>query len=143
MVYLDGVSTEELQDALQGVEGKEPAQRLIAAIAHKNGIPEEELAEWFDVDPSKVSSWFKRLEQGPLHQYDQNAEAIDGPRKLTDDELDQLASAVDNPPEKAGYDHKTWNPGLIRRYIREQFGVEYPHGSAKRWANKAKKHVRE
>ena len=36
--HLDEISVEELQDALDNVDGKKPTQQLLAAIAYKNGI---------------------------------------------------------------------------------------------------------
>jgi chromosome segregation and condensation protein ScpB len=59
--HLDGISVEELQDALGNVDGKEPAQRLLAAIAYKNGVTQTELAEWYDVQRQKIYSWLTRL----------------------------------------------------------------------------------
>ena len=38
MDHLDEISVEELQRALNSVEGNKPAQRLTAAIAYKNGV---------------------------------------------------------------------------------------------------------
>jgi chromosome segregation and condensation protein ScpB len=43
--HLDEISVEELQDALDNVEEKKPTQRLLAAIAYKNGVTQTELAE--------------------------------------------------------------------------------------------------
>ncbi|OAQ51951.1 hypothetical protein HTG_14965 [Natrinema mahii] len=45
MDHLDKTSVEELQDALARVEGAKPTQRLLAAIAYKNGVTQTELAE--------------------------------------------------------------------------------------------------
>ena len=45
MGYLDEISVEELHDALNNAEGKKPTQRLLAAIAYKNGVTQIELAE--------------------------------------------------------------------------------------------------
>jgi hypothetical protein len=36
--HLDDISVEELQDALDNVEGKKPTEQLLAAIAYKNGV---------------------------------------------------------------------------------------------------------
>jgi chromosome segregation and condensation protein ScpB len=47
--HLGEVSVEELQDTLDNVDGKKPIQRLLAAIAYKNGVTQTELAEWYDV----------------------------------------------------------------------------------------------
>jgi len=41
--HLDKISVEELQNALDNVEGKKPTQRLLAAIAYKNGVTQTEL----------------------------------------------------------------------------------------------------
>jgi hypothetical protein len=38
----DEISVEELQDALDNVDGKKPTKRLLAAIAYKNGVTQTE-----------------------------------------------------------------------------------------------------
>jgi hypothetical protein len=43
--HLDEITVEELQDALDNVDGKKPIQRLLTAIAYKNGVTQTELAE--------------------------------------------------------------------------------------------------
>jgi len=47
--YLDEISAEELQDALDNVDGARPTQRLLAPIAYKNGVTQTELTEWYGV----------------------------------------------------------------------------------------------
>ncbi len=49
MDYLDEISAEELQDALDNVDGARPTQRLLAPIAYKNGVTQTELTEWYGV----------------------------------------------------------------------------------------------
>ncbi len=36
--HLDEIPVEELQNTLDNVDGKKPTQRLLAAIAYKNGV---------------------------------------------------------------------------------------------------------
>ena len=43
MDHLNEIAVEELQDALNNVDGSKPTQRLMAAIAYKNGITQTEL----------------------------------------------------------------------------------------------------
>ena len=62
MNHLDEISVEELQDALDNVDGNKPIQRLLAAIAYKNGVTQTELAEWYDVQRRTIYSWLKRLD---------------------------------------------------------------------------------
>ena len=61
MNHLDEISVEELQDALDNVDGNKPTQRLLAAIAYKNGVTQTELAEWYDVQRRTIYSLLKRL----------------------------------------------------------------------------------
>jgi len=49
MNHFDETFIKELQDSLDDVDGKKPTQRLLAAIAYKNGVTQTELAEWYDV----------------------------------------------------------------------------------------------
>jgi len=60
--HLDEIPVEELQDALDNVDGKKPTQRLLAAIAYKNGVTQTELAEWYDVQRRSIYNWLKRLD---------------------------------------------------------------------------------
>jgi transposase len=62
MDHLEEIAIEELQDALDNVEGKKPTQRLLAAIAYKNGVTQTELAEWYDVQRRTIYSWLKRFD---------------------------------------------------------------------------------
>ena len=62
MDHLDDISVKELQDALDNVEGKEPTERLLAAIAYKNGVAQAELAEWYDVQRRTIYNWLKRFD---------------------------------------------------------------------------------
>jgi len=41
--HLDEISVEDLQNALDNVDGKKSTQRLLAAIAYKNGVTQTEL----------------------------------------------------------------------------------------------------
>lgn len=69
MDHLDDISVEELQDALDNVEGKKPTERLLAAIAYKNGVAQTELAEWYDVQRRIIYNWLKRLDADESLEY--------------------------------------------------------------------------
>jgi len=84
MDHLDEVSVEELQDALDNVDEKKPTQRLLAAIAYKNGVTQTELAEWYDVQRRTIYSWLKRLDTDEsLAQAGSNDKCTGRKRKLS------------------------------------------------------------
>lgn len=67
--HLDEISTEELQDALGNLEGEKPTERLLAAIAYKNGVTQAEFAEWHNVHRKTIYNWLKRLDTNELLEH--------------------------------------------------------------------------
>ena len=132
MDHLDEITVEELQDALDEVEGKQPAQRLLAAIAYKNGITPTDLADWYCVSRRTIYSWFNRLENRPLAAAVTDAHRSGRPRKLTESEQNHLERTRLRPPTEASYDAPAWTTGLVREFIREHFDVEYSIPSCRR-----------
>lgn len=132
MNHLEEISVGRLQEALENVEGKKPAQRLIAAIAHKNGVSQTELAAWYGVERRTIYSWLKRLEAEPIEEAVSDRERTGRPRKLDDEEQRQLEGVLRKPPSEVGYDASTWNPALVQRYLEAEFDVAYSRPSCRR-----------
>ena len=103
MNHLDEISVEELQDALDNVEGKKPTQRLLAAIAYKNGVTQTELAKWYDVQRRTIYSWLKRLDTDEsLEQAVTDAHRSGRNRKLSEKEQQEFENLSTNHQRKSG-----------------------------------------
>jgi transposase len=137
MDRLDEIAVEELQHALNNVEGSKPTQRLTAAIAYKNGVTQTELAEWYGVQRRTIYSWLKRLETEPLEQAVQDDHRSGRPRKLTEEQQQQLEQTLQQPPTEAGIDAPAWTPALLDGFLEETFGVEYSIPSCRRLMKEA------
>ncbi len=138
MKHLDEISVEELQDALDNVDGKKPTQRLLAAIAYKNGVTQTELAEWYDVQRRTIYSWLKRLDTDEsLEQAVSNAKRTGRTRKISDSKQETFEETVHDPPEEAGIDAPAWTPALVQAYLEEEYGVEYSIPSCRRLLKEA------
>ncbi len=137
MEHLDEISLEELQEALEEVEGKKPTKRLLAAIAYKNGVTQTELAEWYDVERRTIYSWLKRLESESLTQAVIDADRSGRPRKLTGAQREQFERTVHEPPTAVGYNESAWTPELTQRYLEETYDVEYSIPSCRRLMKEA------
>lgn len=135
MGRLENVSVEELQRALDQVEGSKPTQRLLAAIAYKHGVSQTELAEWHGVQRRTVYSWFRRLEAEPLPDAVADDPRPGRPRKLADSQLAALRETLHEPPTAAGYEETNWSPQLLQRHLREAFDVGYSVPSCRRLLN--------
>src|SRR6056297_4330867 len=116
MDHLDEISIEELQQALDEVEGTKPTQRLLAAIAYKNGVTQTELAEWHNTGRRTIYSWLKRLDTDEsLEQAVTDAHRSGRKRKLSEKEQKEFEEAVHESPENVGVDAPAWTPALVQQ----------------------------
>lgn len=132
MDHLDAISVEDLQRTLDDVDGKKPTQRLLAAIAYKNGVSQTELAEWHDVQRKTIYSWLTRLDGESLERAVTDAHRPGRPPKLSPDQRTRLERTLHEPPTEAGYDALAWTPPLVRQYLNGTFDVDYSLSSCRR-----------
>ncbi|WP_086009782.1 IS630 family transposase [Natrinema pellirubrum] len=138
MDHLDEIPVEDLQDALDNVEGNKPTQRLLAAIAYKNGVTQTELAEWYGTGRRTIYSWLMRLDTDePLEQAVVDAKRTGRKRKLSDRQQEEFEQTVHEPPTEVGYDAPAWTPALVQQFLEETYGVEYSYPSCRRLLKEA------
>jgi transposase len=136
--HLDDISVEELQDALDNVDGKKPTQRLLAAIAYKNGVAQTELAEWCDIQRRTIYSWLKRLDTDEsLEQAVSDDKRTGRKRKLSESQQEDFEEAVHESPKEVGIDAPAWTPALAQEYLEDMYGVEYSLPSCRRLLKEA------
>jgi len=97
MDHLNEISVEELQEALDNVDGNKPTQRLLAAIAYKNGVTQTELAEWYDTERKTIYNWLNRLD--------------------TDEPLEQAVTDAHRSGRKRGSTPSTYGPKAATRSV--------------------------
>jgi len=138
MDHLDEISIEELQEALDNVEGKKPTERLLAAIAYKNGVTQTELAEWYDTSRRTIYGWLKRLDtDGSIEQAVTDAKRTGRKRKLSEQQQQEFKDAVHDSPEEVGIDAPAWTPALAQEFLADAFDVEYSIPSCRRLLKEA------
>ena len=138
MNHLEEISVEELQTALDNVEGKKPTQRLLAAIAYKNGVTQTELAEWYDVQRRTIYCWLKRLDTDEsLEQAVTDAHRSGRKRKLSEMQQQEFEATVHDSPQEVGIDAPAWTPALVQQHLAETYGVDYSVPSCRRLLKEA------
>jgi len=136
--HLDEISVDELQDALDNVDGKKPTQRLLAAIAYKNGVTQTELAEWYGVERRTIYGWLTRLETDePLEQAVRDDKRTGRKRKLSEKQQEEFEQTVHESPEEVGIDAPAWTPALAQQFLEETYDVEYSIPSCRRLLKEA------
>ena len=132
MARLSNTTIEELQQALKETEEKKSAQRLITAIAHKQGVTQSELADWFDVERKTIYNWLKRLEEDELRQAVQDRDRPGRPRKLDEEALSELKELLQKSPEAVDFDASVWTVTLVQTLLQNRFETEYSRSSCRR-----------
>jgi transposase len=136
--HLEKITPEELHEALNSVEGKNPTQRLLAAIAYKNGVTQTELAEWFGVGRRTIYSWLQRLDTAePLWEAVSDDHRSGRNRKLSETKLEEFQETLHEVPEEVGYDEPAWTTKLVRHHLKETYDVEYSIPSCRRLLKEA------
>ncbi len=99
---LNEISVEELQEALDNVDGNKPTQRLLAAIAYKNGVTQTELAEWYDTERKTIYNWLNRFDTDePLEQAVTDAHRSGRKRKISENSKKSLNKQSTNHPKRS------------------------------------------
>lgn len=137
MAHLSDTTIDELQDVLERVDDKTPAQRLIAAIAYKHGITQTDLADWFDVERKTIYNWLTRLEKRDVESASSDDQRPGRPRKLSEEQADELQEALHESPTEVGIDAPAWTTALVRRFISDRFGIAYSRPSCRRLMKEA------
>jgi transposase len=78
-----------------------------------------------------------RLDEGVMCRAVTDKKRPGRPRKLSPEERTRLETTLQESPAEAGYDVPAWTPELVRRHVREAFGVEYSLPSCRRLLSEA------
>ena len=137
MSRLEHISIKELHELLSEVGESTPTERILAAIAYKQGDSKTQLAERHDVTWKTVHSWLNRFAEQPIEQAPYDEHRSGRPAKLTDEQKEELFEDLHDLPEEFGYDRQVWFPVLVHHHVDEKFGVEYSLRHIRRLMNKA------
>jgi transposase len=137
MPTLDSVSVETLRDELRRVDSPKAAQRLMIAIAHKDGVSQTTLARRYGYSRKTVYNWLTRLERESLSAALEDDPKPGRPSRLDDAERRRLEAHLRMDPAAFEYDDSEWTPELVRRHLSDAFDVSYTLRSARTMLNEA------
>ena len=137
MGRLDDITLEELQELRKQTEGEIPRERVLAAIGRKQGDELETLAERHDVVEKTIRNWLDRFAEEPIEQAPYDDDRPGRPSKLDEEQREQFFEQLQQPPTELGYDQQAWSPTLLLHHVKEEYGVEYSEGHARKLLSKA------
>jgi transposase len=125
MAQLDDIPKADLWQLLDQIDNSVPIQRVLAAIATKQGDSTSRLADRHDVSQQTIRNWLSRFEDRPLDEAPFDDSRAGRPRKLTEEEQDRLMNELRESPEAVGFDRQAWFPRLVYHHLQSEYGVEY------------------
>lgn len=125
MARLESVTFDELRRQLAKTSEKKPAQRILTAIAYKQGDSKEALAERHDVCLKTIYNWLDRFREQPIEQAPYDASRSGRPPKLSDEQKEEFFDDLHQSPQEFGYDREAWFPLLAYHHLKDKYGVEY------------------
>lgn len=152
MASLENVSTEDLRDALTKVDGKKPAQRLMASINYleEDSATMVEVAERYGRSGAWLSKWLDRLGRlanEPFEDVVYDKPRSGRPRELPEEKLSELEELLKEGPEEQGFRGQLWTGSRVAGVIENEFGVSVAERTARRylkelgWSHKKPKRV--
>jgi transposase len=119
MAKLDNLSVEQLHDALEEVEDKRAIQRILTAISYKDGVTQQTLADRHGVSRRTIYSWMDRfsaesLETTTIARAATDVDRPGRPRRLSNEQQNELEQQLHEPPTEAGIDAPAWTPALLQ-----------------------------
>ena len=137
MGRLDDITLEELHKLKEQTDEGKPRERVLAAIGRKQGDEIQTLAERHGVVEKTIRNWLDRFAEEPIEQGPYDDPKPGRPSKLEEPEREQFFEQLQQPPTELGYEQQAWSPKLLLHHVKEEYGVEYSEGHARKLLGKA------
>lgn len=140
MDRLEQITIDDLQEQLARTDERVPTQRILAAIAYKQGESKQRLARRHDVTRKTIDNWMDRFVDQPIEHAPYDEPLPGRPPELTEAERTQLFADLECPPETFGYDRHAWDPPLVARHLERTYDVAYSLRHVRRLMADADRH---
>lgn len=132
MLSLDGCSRTALEAALEAAPDATAAERVMAALAYKDGVAVEAFADRYGIPRSTVYAWLHRFEDRPPAAAMLDAPRSGRPPKLDEGSRRQLRADLGRPPASFGFEATAWDADLLREHLERAYDVTYSRTHARR-----------
>ena len=125
MGRLDDISMDDLQTLRNRTTGEIPRERVLAAIARKQGDSIDRIASRHGVCEKTVRNWLDRFVDEPLDRAPYDEDRPGRPPKVQSEQYDRLLSDFQHSPREQGYDQREWTTALAAHHVETTYGVSY------------------
>lgn len=119
------ITADQVRDQLADETDPKAIKRLTAAREYLDGLSPADIETKYGWHEQTVYGWLDRFEERGFEDalYDDKPPGPDP--ELTEQEFEQFAEALNQPPEDAGFDEPAWTSALAQQYLIAEFDVAY------------------
>ena len=112
---------------LKDTTSKRLSQRFYSVLYDLEGYKHYEIANLLKIDTHTVSIYIKKYKAGGINGLIERKYSPGTPRFLTQEQEEKLIDVITkHTPDEVGFPpRKNWNLGIIREWIKRNFGIEY------------------
>lgn len=125
MSKIEDIDGDELRNYLSDADDPKAVKRLMIALAYYDGVSVSTLSNRYGVPRSTIYHWLNLFEEQSIEEAISDDEQPGRPRKLSDEQVKSLRSALHKQPDELGFDTSEWTPRLIRQFVRDEFDINY------------------
>ena len=112
-------------------------KRLTAVREYLEGLSPADIEQKYGWDRQTVYNWLNRFEERGFKAALYDDSRPGRPSELSDEQWEQFAEALHEPPEKAGYDDPAWSSALAQQYLVEICDVAFSRRHVRRLMHEA------
>jgi transposase len=112
-------------------------KRLTAAREYLEGLSPADIEAKYGWDRQTVYNWLNRFEERGFDAALYDKSRPGRPSELSNEQFEQFAAVLHEPPEEVEYDDPAWSSALAQHYLIEAFDVDFSHRHVCRLMNKA------
>lgn len=132
MQKLRNMDRDALIRAFHDARTPKAVKRLMMAIAYKDGVSVDTLADRYDIPRSTIYAWLDRFETESIEHAVREESRPGRPAELEPHEFVELSSDIAAGPHAHGFDADDWTASRLQTHISAAYNVEYSEGHARR-----------
>jgi len=131
------ITAEQVRDQLADEDDPKAIKRLTAAREYLEDLSPAEIERKYGWDEQTVYGWLNRFEERDFTDALYDGKAPGREPELSDEQFQQFAETLNQPPEEAGYDEPAWTSTLAQQHLISEFDVAYSRRHVQRLMKKA------
>lgn len=131
------VTAERVREQLADERDPKAIKRLTAAREYLAELSPAKIEDKYGWHRQTIYNWLNRFEERDFEDALYDDERPGRPPELSEEQFQQFAETLHQPPEETGYDEPAWSSALAQQHLIAEFDVAYSRRHVQRLMRKA------